>query len=129
MIDPQAPDDALEVGERLFAALSSGDLESYEHLMSPDARIWTNFDGREVDAATASRTVRWLIATVAGLRYDIVRREAIATGFVQQHVLRGHAPDGTELAMPACIWVTVAGGQVTRMEEYLDPAGVAALLH
>jgi ketosteroid isomerase-like protein len=47
---------------------------------------------------------------------------------VQRHVLRGTAPDGTELAMAACIWVAVEDGRVVRMDEYLDPAGVAALL-
>jgi len=127
-LDAHLADDALAVGERLFGALSSGDFATYEGLMSPDARIWTNFDGRDVDAATASRTVRWLMTKVSGLRYEIVRREATDGGFVQQHVLHGHAPDGTALAMPACIWVTVEDGLVTRMEEYLDPAGVAALL-
>jgi hypothetical protein len=42
-------------------------------------------------------------------------------------VLCGIAPDGTDIAMPACIVATVSDGLVTRMNEYLDPAGVAAL--
>ena len=119
--------DALDVGQRLFEALSSGDLDTYRSLMAADARVWTNFDDREVGAGEAERIVGWLVRTVEGLRYDIVRREAVPGGFVQQHVLRGRAPDGTELAMAACVWATVVDGRVVRMEEYLDPGGVAAL--
>ena len=33
-----------------------------------------------------------------GLRYEIVRREALEGGFLQQHVLRGTAADGTYAA-------------------------------
>jgi ketosteroid isomerase-like protein len=46
---------------------------------------------------------------------------------VQQHVLRGTAPDGTPLEVPAMMRVTVADGRITRLEEYLDTAQVAAL--
>jgi ketosteroid isomerase-like protein len=48
-------------------------------------------------------------------------------GFLQEHVLRGTAPGGQVVAMPACIIATVADGRITRIHEYLDPAGVAAL--
>ena len=42
-------------------------------------------------------------------------------------MLHGTAPDGSAVAMPACIIATVAGGRITGMHQYLDPAGVAAL--
>ncbi len=121
-------DSALELGERMFTALSAGDLDGYRSMIAPDVVVWTNFNDLEVDADAALRTVKWLMRTVTDLRYDIVRRDPVPGGFVQRHVLRGTAPDGTELAMPACIWVTITDGLVSRMDEYLDPAGVAALL-
>ncbi len=51
----------------------------------------------------------------------------IPGGFLQEHVLHGTAPDGTAVAMPACIIATVGDARISRMHEYLDPAGVAAL--
>lgn len=119
--------DALDVARDLFDALGRGDLETYRRLMDPTAVVWTNFDDRRHDAAGAERLVAFLVDTVEGLHYEIVRREPIPDGFVQQHVLRGRAPDGTELAMPACLWATVRDGRVVAMEEYLDPAALAAL--
>ena len=48
-------------------------------------------------------------------------------GFLQEHVLRGTAPDGSEIAMPACLVVTVRDGRFLRIHEYLDASQVAAL--
>jgi ketosteroid isomerase-like protein len=42
-------------------------------------------------------------------------------------VLRGTAPDGTAVAMPACVVAAVADGKVVRIDEYLDPGALAAL--
>jgi ketosteroid isomerase-like protein len=46
---------------------------------------------------------------------------------VQQHVLRGVAPNGTALEIPACIVCTVRDGRIVRLEEYLDSAHTAPL--
>lgn len=115
----------LEVAEALFAALGRGDLDTYRDLMDPGARVWTNIDAREMDATEAERLVRWLVRAIEGLHYEIVRREAVPGGFVQQHVLRGRTAVGVEVAMPACIWGTVRDGRIVRMEEYLDPSALA----
>jgi ketosteroid isomerase-like protein len=69
----------------------------------------------------------WLCDHLADRRYDVTRRQVIDGGFLQEHVLRGTAPGGQVVAMPACIIATVVDGRITRIHEYLDPAGVAAL--
>jgi ketosteroid isomerase-like protein len=55
-----------------------------------------------------------------------VRRHATPTGFAQQHVLRLTFPDGRTADLPAAIFVEVRDGRVTRIDEYLDTASVAA---
>lgn len=128
---------AIDVAERLFTAIGAGDLDVVEALLDPDVRVWTNFDDRTVDRARALRTIGWLATTFSGLRYDVVDRFATADGFVQRHVLRGTAPNGTEVAMPACILAEVlvdedaagaTSARVTSMVEYLDPAPLMASL-
>jgi hypothetical protein len=89
--------------------------------------VWANVDSREQDMARSMRVLEWLCSKLSNRRYDVTRRDLIPGGFLQEHVLRGTAPDGTAIAMPACIVATVAGGRITRIHEYLDPAGVAAL--
>ena len=61
------------------------------------------------------------------MHYDDIRRQVTETGYVQQHILRGTAPDGTQLAMPACLVVTIEGERITRLDEYLDPAAAEPL--
>ena len=77
--------------------------------------------------ARSLRVLEWLCSKLSDRRYDVTRRDLIPGGFLQEHVLMGTAPDGSQVAMPACIVATVADGRITRINEYLDPAGVAAL--
>jgi ketosteroid isomerase-like protein len=115
---------ALEVAEQLFAALERGDADAVRDLYAPDVAVWHNFDDLEQDRETNLATLAWMTRTLQGLRYEIVRREAIEGGFLQQHVLHARFPDGREIAMPACMVVRVDDGRITRIDEYLDPRPV-----
>jgi ketosteroid isomerase-like protein len=120
-------DEVLQLADRVFSAIEDGDLEALRACYAPEMVSWTNFDDRESDLEQALKVVGWLCSRLSDRRYDVRRRILVDGGFVQEHVLCGTAPDGTEIAMPACIVATVADGAVLRMNEYLDPAGVAAL--
>ncbi|HTO69698.1 MAG TPA: nuclear transport factor 2 family protein [Myxococcota bacterium] len=119
--------EALEVAEKLFAAIPRGDVAAVRALYAPDARIWHNHDGVEQDPPTNLRVLDWVVRNIAELRYEDVRRQATPTGFVQQHVLRGKGPGGKPVEIPACIVCTVSGGRITRLDEYLDSAQLASL--
>ena len=118
------PHDAL--ADLLFEAIGTGDLDTVQACMSPTVTVWTNFDDNTVERDTSMATVGWLSRKIVGLRYEIVDRTEIPGGFVQQHILRGTGPNGTEVAMPACLVVTVADDVVTSMREYCDPSALTA---
>ena len=120
-------DDTLHLADRMFRAIEQGDLNALQDCYAPDIVVWANFDGKELDLAASLRLLGWLCAKLNDRRYDVTRRQVIDGGFLQEHVLRGTAPDGSTIAMPACIVATVVDGHITRIHEYLDPAGVAAL--
>ena len=67
----------------------------------------------------------WLQRHVRDLRYDVVRRDELPDGYVQQHVLARRSP--TAPARPACMVVAVRDGRIARIDEYLDSAHVRAL--
>lgn len=113
-------DEILDVGERFMAALEACDVDAVRHLYAPDARLWHNFDGQTQSVEDNLKTLAWIHKKLTGLRYDIVSRERLADGFVQQHVLRGSLPDGGEFAMPACAIVRVRNGRIVALDEYLD---------
>jgi len=120
-------EDILALADRLFTAIEAGDLDAVSACYGDDIVVWANFDDREQDKASSLRVLGWLCAKLADRRYEVRRRDVVPGGFVQEHVLHGTAPDGSVVAMPACIVATVDGPLVTRLNEYLDPVGVAAL--
>jgi uncharacterized protein len=120
--------DALEIADRLFGAIQAGDVDAVRALYAPDAEIWHNNDGVTQSAEQNLQVLGWVVRHIKGLRYDEVRRHATASGFVQQHVLRGTVGAGVTVAIPACIVCTVRDGRITRLDEYLDSAHVAPLL-
>jgi len=126
-VEVSEPEGTLELARRFFAAIVAGDIEAVRGMYAPDAEIWHNHDGRTQGVEENLRVLRWATANIAGLRYEDVRLEATESGFVERHVLRGRAPSGAELRVPACIVATVAGGRITRVEEYLDSAQITAL--
>jgi ketosteroid isomerase-like protein len=103
------------------------DTEAIRGIYAEDARIWHNNDNAEQTPDENLRTLRWVTRNIKDLRYEEMRRQETTNGFIQQHVLRGIAPNGTVLEIPACIVCTVKDGRITRLEEYLDSAHTAAL--
>ena len=120
-------DSSLEVADRLFAAIQAGDVEGVRAVYHPDIEVWHNFDKLNQTADENLRVLAWMVRKMTDRRYEDVRRCETPEGFAQQHVLRGTAPNGEPLDMPAAVFCTVKDGLITRLEEYLDPAQAAAL--
>ena len=120
-------DDVLAIADRLFRSIEAKDLDAVRALYAPGIVVWANFNDRGQDVDRALRSLGWLLDRLGEPRYDVRRRDVIPGGFLQEHVLCGVAPNGTAVAMPACIVAKVEGGLITSINEYLDPAGVAAL--
>jgi uncharacterized protein len=120
-------DETLDLADRMFRAIEDGDLDALVACYDPEIVVWANIDSRPKDLERSLRVIEWLISRLSDRRYDVTRRQVIVGGFLQEHVLRGTAPDGSAVAMPACIVADVAHGRITRVHEYLDPAGAEAL--
>jgi len=117
----------LAIADRLFKSIEAGDLESVRGIYAPNARIWHNTDGVEQTVEQNLATLKWVIANIRDIRYTDVRRESTATGFVQQHVLRGRLKSGREFTLPACILAAIENGRIVRIDEYLDSAKTAEI--
>jgi ketosteroid isomerase-like protein len=120
--------DTLDLADRFFTAIQAGDTATLAEIYSPDATIWHNYDQQDQTREQSLVVLQWVIKNVGGLRYDEIRRDPLPDGFVQQHVLRGTAPDGSALEVPAMMRVYCRDGRITRLEEYLDAGQVKALM-
>jgi ketosteroid isomerase-like protein len=128
MSDQSDLDPATEtLASAFIAAIEQGNISRLYELCSPDVVIWHNDDDQEVSLDRVARILSWLSTNVRQLRYAKVRRRAFAGGYLQQHTLTGIAPSGGDLHVPACLVVHVSDGVITRIEEYLDSAGVQVL--
>ena len=117
----------IEVCDQLFSAIMRGDIEAVRAIYAPNAVIWHNNDMVEQTPEENLRTLGWVTRNITDLRYEEMRRYDTGAGFVQQHVLRGLAPNGSPLELPACVVCQVKDGQITRLDEYLDSGQTAVL--
>jgi ketosteroid isomerase-like protein len=120
--------DVHELADRFFAAIEAGDIAAVRDIYAPDAEIWHNTDGLVQSPDDNARTLGWIAANLRDVRYTEIKRSATADGFVQQHVLVATNRAGARVEVPACIVTTVRDGRISRLDEYLDSASVAAIM-
>lgn len=122
------PQQYLDFGARYMAAVQSGDIDAVRACYAPDAKLWHNTDGIEQTVEENMKLLGWMIRYVPVRNYQIVRREALADGFVQQHVLEANLPGGEAWTMDACAVVRIKDGVIVRLDEYIDSAQFKTLL-
>jgi len=118
----------LDFARRFFAAVTRGDLETVRACYAPGVVVWHNHEQVEQTAEQNLSVLGWIAQNVRDFRYEDVRCQETATGFVEQHTTCGRAPSGKEFRIPACLVVRVEGGRIVRLDEYLDSEQVKASL-
>jgi ketosteroid isomerase-like protein len=116
--------DVLATVQKFVDALTTGDGATLDSLFTDDAVIWHNYD-------RAAQPARDALAAVAGLaalqpRYEIVGRDALDNTCVQRHVVHVTLPDGNQAEIHAIQRISVVDGRITRIDEYMDSAQMAA---
>lgn len=119
--------DPLAITERLFTAIEAGDVDAVAALYADDAAVWHNYDNVAQSKKENLATLAWMARRVTGLRYEVQSRIEVPGGVIQQHILRGTAPGGEAIEMPASMRLYIEAGRIMRIEEYLDPAQAAVL--
>ncbi|MDT5338165.1 MAG: hypothetical protein QOD90_3670 [Mycobacterium sp.] len=118
-----------DVANRLFDAIERGEYEVVESLWAADVAVWHSGDEADNDRVRALKVIRWFIRTTTTRTYEILDRQYFDGGFVQQHVLRAEGTNGASISLRVCIVIKVdADGLIVRIDEYFDPADMAALL-
>jgi ketosteroid isomerase-like protein len=110
--------------DRLFDALSAGDLETARECLTPNVRLWHSFDQVAMDREAAMGGFADFISNFAARSFVDVRRHAIEGGFVQQHLMTATRHSGEVLAWPVCIVVQIDDDRIVRLDEYIDRAGI-----
>jgi ketosteroid isomerase-like protein len=125
------------VAHQLFSAIELGDKTAVDRLWSEDIAVWRPGARRDPlgthDKMRALKVIDWFISVTRERHYETLDRQIFENGsdagFVQQHVLHATGHAGQSIALRVCIVIKVgADGLINRIDEYFDPAGIAALL-
>jgi hypothetical protein len=122
------------VANALFSAIEQGNTVAIEGLFAEDIAVWHSGDRRDNDRSRALRVLHWFIDITTERHYDIFDRQFFssgsAPGFVQQHVLHATGSNGGSIALRVCIVIKVGRNDlISRIDEYFDPADMAALMN
>ncbi len=115
-------DDA-EVLDRFYGALTRGDVAAARACVTDDFVAWHSFDQKEEDLATAEQGWQRLASGFAARAFTDVRRSPVPGGFVQRQCFEATTAAGDVMAWPVCVLLTVQGGLISRLDEYIDRAG------
>jgi ketosteroid isomerase-like protein len=124
-LDPSTTED---IARQRRIASDNSDTNALRELYSPDIVIWHNTDQIEQSLEDNLKSAAWFARRLPDKHVDDVRLLTTPRGYLEQYVIRGTAADGTKVEIPACLIVTIDGGKITRLEEYLDTAHVAPLM-
>ena len=116
-----------EFAAHFVDSVQRGDAEAMRACYAPGGVIWHNTDGKEQSVDDNIKVLKWFVETLPDRRYDVLRREVIPGGFVQQHILSATLPTGDAWKMDACVVVRMKDGKIERLDEYIDSAAGAKL--
>lgn len=119
---------ATAVAERLTRAVADNDVDALTALYAPDSVVWHSTDQVELKLDQVKDLVR-AIREVARCVITVSATLTTEHGFVQTQENTYTFRDGTSTRFHAALVVTLDGeGRISRLEEYLDSAGLAPLI-
>lgn len=120
----------IETVETFFNAIESLDTRTVSDMYADDVSVWHNFSNAVQTKAENVAVLTGLCGLAESLRYEVIERFSLAPDrIVQRHNLhiRLKKQPAELVVIPACIFITVAGDKITKIEEYLDTAQTGAL--
>jgi ketosteroid isomerase-like protein len=119
----------VNVADQLFAAIERSDEARLCELFDDDIAVWRVGSRRDDDKQRALKVLRWFIGVTTERHYEILDRQLFSDGFVQQHILHATGHNGGSIALRVCIVIKLnSNALISRIDEYFDPAGLAALM-
>jgi ketosteroid isomerase-like protein len=113
-------DEMHDVADRLFAAIEQGDLAAVEALYADDVVVWNSVMPRPMDKARSLAVLEWLMAPGVSRQYEVHERLVDGDRLAQRHTLRVTIPDHDMIEMPVSLFITIDGGRITAIDEYVD---------
>lgn len=118
----------VRVAKALGRAIADQDEAALDALYADDIVIWHNSDDLEQTKTENLESLRTLFELCSWVYYADPKCHPIEGGFVQQHRLAGESRSGQAFDIPACVVVQVRDEKIIRLDEYIDPSPLLAML-
>ena len=105
---------------RFFDAIERGDCGAVAQIYAPEFRMWVNLTGTESGAEETLAVLRDGAKLHRRRTYDDRIVNTFASGFVVQYSVNVVTHSGARTSLSACVVAQCRGGQITRIDEYLD---------
>ena len=115
-----------DLAKALFEAFTRGDADSVRSLCSADFQACQN-DGASMSLEPLLEFAVAVYDVVSDFRYEDAVRSATASGFVEEHNVKGTLPNGSVLHLAVCVVADVHDNKVTNIREYFDTTAAAGL--
>lgn len=122
------PAEHLELAEKMSSFAADKNIAVVREIYHDNAEIWHNYDNKNLTVQEVVELVEVIFSSFSELAFKNIRRFALKNGFMQQHEIVGTHINGKSLNVPACVIVTVKADKISRLEEYIDPAPLFAML-
>jgi ketosteroid isomerase-like protein len=116
-----------ELAHRFFDAVQRGDTTTLHAMCTPDAVVWHNYDCIDLPFGLVVKRLIAMRSIVEDCSYVNRQYLTVSDGAVIQHSLTGTLPGGSKMKVPMMLRIYTRDDLFSRLEEYVDPAGTAAL--
>jgi ketosteroid isomerase-like protein len=111
------------VANRFFAAIEQGVADELEAVYHKNVKIWHNFS-RSEQARDVNIALLLKLQSLGNVGYVDIERYVVGDTLAQHHVLQIKNKGELVMEVPAAVFVTVRGGQIVRLVEYIDSASL-----
>ncbi|MEM7114983.1 MAG: nuclear transport factor 2 family protein [Chloroflexota bacterium] len=116
-----------KLARALFDAFAAGHIDAVRELCDANLQAYQN-GGLAMGLDALCGFVAAVQGVVKHFRYEDIICSETATGFVEEHSVRGMLPDGEELDLTVCVVAEISGGKIVTLREYVDSAKAVGLI-
>ena len=109
-----------ELCHRFFDAIETGDIATVDACYSPDLKFWFNVTGQTIGKDASLKALQMGAGVQRRRTYNDRIVQTFETGFMVQYSLNIVLHNGKRRTLWACVVAECRGGQIYRMNEYLD---------
>jgi ketosteroid isomerase-like protein len=119
--------EAEAVVKNFTEAVEAGNEAALRSIYSDDVAVWHNFDNLTVSKDETIARLMQLSQLGVQFRHTLEEQLVIGDRVIRRHRVEATTPGGRRVVVPAALFATVEGGQITQIHEYLDSKAIDAL--